>query len=381
MSIYYTGLSAEQVADSRQKFGANIIHFPMQPSLTDKISWVNQSWQIRLLLGINFSILLFISFVKMMRISILYDMWTILLIFTVLLVFSYLVILMSAHWNEGMRRLEIDPLVNVWILLLGISGIITSHQNVYNNEVGFAPYIPILTIAIVLLLMTGISCWIEYSNNKLFRQITQQKDLREVKVIRNGNVVIIPRKEIVVHDVIILQKGDEIPADAYLLDSCDMLVNESIFTGTSRCLKSTNHADFDFDATFATNYVVGGSWVLDGEAIVEVCAVGNCTVAAKTLQGHGSENVVNQSFQMALTPLNKGLTRITYLIAILIVVWRISMYVLNHNIMVSFAAIDWMMVVDYLVNTILMAVTLLVIVVASRLPTSLIVNYLFRMIK
>ena len=229
--------------------------------------------------------------------------------------------------------------------------------------------------------MTGISCWIEYSNNKLFRQITQQKDLREVKVIRNGNVVIIPRKEIVVHDVIILQKGDEIPADAYLLDSCDMLVNESIFTGTSRCLKSTSHADFDFDATFATNYVVGGSWVLDGEAIVEVCAVGNCTVAAKTLQGHGSENVVNQSFQMALTPLNKGLTRITYLIAILIVVWRISMYVLNHNIIVSFAAIDWMMVVDYFVNTILIAVTLLVIVVASRLPTSLIVNYLFRMIK
>ena len=51
MSIYYTGLSAEQVAESRQKFGANVIHFPMQPSLTDKISWVNQSWQIRLLLA------------------------------------------------------------------------------------------------------------------------------------------------------------------------------------------------------------------------------------------------------------------------------------------------------------------------------------------
>ena len=64
MSIYYTGLSAEQVAESRQKFGANVIHFPMQPSLTDKISWVNQSWQIRLLLGINFSILLFISFCR-----------------------------------------------------------------------------------------------------------------------------------------------------------------------------------------------------------------------------------------------------------------------------------------------------------------------------
>jgi Ca2+-transporting ATPase len=84
--------------------------------------------------------------------------------------------------------------------------------------------------------------------------------------------------------VLILQQGDEIPADGYLLDSCDMLVNESMFSGNARCVKSTDHADFDFSAQFATDHLVGGSWVLEGEGIMEVTAVGERTALASMLR-------------------------------------------------------------------------------------------------
>ena len=132
--------------------------------------------------------------------------------------------------------------------------------------------------------------WLKTRETRLQQQIANQKGLQLCRVIRNGNLVMIQRRDLVVRDVIILQKGDEIPADGYLLDSCDMVVNESMFSGNAHCVKSTDHADFDLSAQFATDHLVGGSWILEGEGIMEVTAVGERTALASMIRQRVDES-------------------------------------------------------------------------------------------
>ena len=222
MSIHYRGLSAEQVAENRQKFGANVITFTISPRLAQKLTTLNASWQVKLLFFVSFLLLLLLTFMEVIGIDITLDIWFIYLEFIAMFMFVYF----------------------------------------------------------LMVILTCAQYWLKLRETRLQQQISNQKGLYPFRVIRNGILVMIPRREIVVHDVIILQSGDEIPADGYLLDSCDLVVNESLFSGNAYCIKSTDHADYDLSAMFSTNKLVGGSWVLDGEGIMEVTAVGDRTVYA-----------------------------------------------------------------------------------------------------
>jgi Ca2+-transporting ATPase len=226
MSISYKGLSAEQVAANRQRFGANVITFAVSPTLAEMLTTLNASWQVKWLFRISFILLLLLSFVEVIGINLLQDAW-----------YIYLKIL--------------SLLICIYLLLLAL---------------------------------TCVRYWLKYREARLQQQIADQKGLQTVRAIRNGHLVMLERRDVVVRDVLILQQGDEIPADGYLLDSCDMLVNESMFSGNARCVKSTDHADFDFSAQFATDHLVGGSWVLEGEGIMEVTAVGEPTALASMLR-------------------------------------------------------------------------------------------------
>lgn len=239
MSIPYRGLSAEQVAENRQKFGANVITFAMSPKWVEKISSLNAYWQVKWLFRATFVLLLLLSFIEV---------------------------------------IGIDISINVWYVYLEIIAIF-------------------MLIYILLFSLTSVRYWLKYREMRLQQQITDQKSQQTLRVIRNGHLVWIQRKEIVVRDVIILQKGDEIPADGYLLDSCDMVVNESMFSGNAHCVKSTDHADYDFSAVFATNQLLGGSWLIEGEGIMEVTAVGDRTAFAHMI--HKRVNDTESIFQFS----------------------------------------------------------------------------------
>ena len=226
MSISYKGLSAEQVAANRQRFGANVITFVVSPTLAEMLTTLNASWQVKWLFRISFILLLLLSFVEVIGINLLQD----------------------ARY--------------IYLKILAL----------------------LICIYLLLLALTCVRYWLKYREARFQQQIADQKGLQLCRVIRNGNLVMIQRRDLVVRDVLILQPGDEIPADGYLLDSCDLLVNESMFSGNAHCIKSTEHADFDFSAQFATDHLVGGSWVLEGEGIMEVTAVGERTALASMLR-------------------------------------------------------------------------------------------------
>lgn len=102
-----------------------------------------------------------------------------------------------------------------------------------------------------------------------------------VKVIRNGRVQEVPRKDIVVGDIVILETGEEIPADGELLEAISLQVNESNLTGEPVINKTTVEADFDEEATYASNLVMRGTTVVDGHGTMRVLHVGDATEIGK----------------------------------------------------------------------------------------------------
>ena len=91
-----------------------------------------------------------------------------------------------------------------------------------------------------------------------------------MKVVRNGRVQEIPRKDVVVGDIIVLETGEEIPADGELLEAISLQVNESNLTGEPVINKTTVEADFDEEATYASNRVLRGTTVVDGHGTMRV---------------------------------------------------------------------------------------------------------------
>lgn len=128
-----------------------------------------------------------------------------------------------------------------------------------------------------------------------------------MKVIRNGRVQEIPRKDVVVGDIIVLETGEEIPADGELLEAISLQVNESNLTGEPVINKTTVEADFDEEATYASNRVLRGTTVVDGHGQCE------CSVWAMIRK---SEKVARQSTEQSTepTPLNIQLTKLANLI-------------------------------------------------------------------
>lgn len=96
-------------------------------------------------------------------------------------------------------------------------------------------------------------------------------------MIRNEIATTVPRKEVVVGDIVILNTGEEIPADGILLEAVSMNVDESTLTGEPVAHKTTDPAQFDKDATFPSDNVMRGTKVMEGHGMMEVCAVGDHT--------------------------------------------------------------------------------------------------------
>ena len=157
-------------------------------------------------------------------------------------------------WKLYLEKFE-DPVVRVLLVAAVFSLIISIIENEYAETIG---------IIAAILLATGIGFFFEYDANKKFDLLNAVNEETLVKVIRNGHVQEIPRKDVVVDDIIILETGEEIPADGQLLEAISLQVNESNLTGEPVINKTVIEADFDEEATYASNLVMRGTTVVDG---------------------------------------------------------------------------------------------------------------------
>ena len=201
-------------------------------------------------------------------------------------------------WKLFLEKFS-DPIIRILLVALLLS-VAVAVYHIATGEAGMSALFEPAGIALAILLATVVGFLFEMSAAKKFDILNQVNDDLPVKVIRGGHMLEIPKREIVVGDIVMLNAGDEIPADVILLSAVSVQVNESSLTGEPMATKTTIEADFDKEATYPSNAVMNGSTMLGGYGVMQVTQVGDATEYGKVYTGSQIENNTQ-------TPLDKQL--------------------------------------------------------------------------
>ena len=328
-----------------------------------------------------------------------------------------------------------DPLFKILITAFVLSMGISIYEYEWHGAEWTVFFEPI-GIIVALILATSIAYFLEKKNEKTFQSLNQTNDEVPVKVYRNGHICQVPRKDIVVGDIIKLDTGEEIPADCELLESLNLIVNESSLTGVLQATKTTNPEQFDSNATYKSNEIKKGTTIIEGYCTAEVKSVGDKTESGEVYRSlnegnevkvgwllkdktnntiidkFNTEDEANDALEEYLgehedadvvveqplidrmrvskgseTPLSKKLngladwiTNASYVLAVLIIIGRIVWYFVSYD--ADFSSGDfWVDFVSYVLKTIMIAVTLVVVAVPEGLPMSVTLSLAFSMRK
>ena len=227
-------------------------------------------------------------------------------------------------WSKYLGKFD-DPLIRILFVAGALSVGIACYEYFglgHGGEVFFEP----IGIFVAILLATGLSFYFEQIADKEFSILNQVNDDEPVKVIRNGNTVEIPKKDIVVGDIVILSTGDEVPADAELLEAVTLCMDESTLTGEPLCRKTIDEADFDSEATFPSNHVMRGTKVMEGHGVCRVFAVGDKTENGKVFEAAQIDDSVKTPLNEQLDGLSDLITNLSYLFAGLVIIGRLLVF-------------------------------------------------------
>lgn len=209
-------------------------------------------------------------------------------------------------WCEFLDKFK-DPLIII-LLIAGVLSVGIAFYEFFGLGEDWKVFFEPVGIFIAILLATGLAFIFEQKANKAFKILNQVNDDEPVEVLRDGNITTIPRKDVVVGDVVMLNTGDEIPADGELLDAVTMSVDESTLTGEPLCHKTIDPKDFDSEATYPSNHVLRGTKVMEGHGVMRVLKVGDATEMGKVFE----EAQIDDSVK---TPLNEQFDRLAHLIS------------------------------------------------------------------
>ncbi len=269
----------------------------------------------------------------------------------------------TSVWKQLLEKFK-DPIIRILLVALALSFLVACYQFFSGQESGHVFLEPV-GILVAILLATGVGFYFELKANRKFDILNQVNDDVMVKVIRNSHVTEVSRKDIVVGDLVLLEAGNEVPADGYLKTATSMQVNESTLTGEPMVNKTVAPERFDKDATYPSNKVLRGTTVMEGHGVMEVNTVGDQTEYGKVYTGSQIENNVETPLNMQLEKLAKVITKASYIVAAIIVVGRLLMFFLHHS-----APYGWLNVASELLNTFMIAVTVIVVTVPEGLPMS-----------
>ena len=325
---HYTGLTDAQVLESRQKYGANILTPPAEETMWEKIKNCMHFWLLKVDLAIFVLAAIAAVVLPLAGIYNHAGLWIAPVLSFVLFFLTYLVAYLGGEWNEEEGEFDIDSLFTILLFALLLSASIAFYNGVYGGVEGWAPYLELIGIAVAVLLATTVAHILEAQNEKTFQSLNEVNDDTLVKVIRNNNVCQVPRKEIVVGDIVLLEAGEEVPADAEILNCMNLTMNESSLTGEPQCAKTTNPDEFDKDATYPSNYIMKGCTVMEGDCVAKVFAVGDATACGKVFEAAQVQDGEATPLSEKLDELAGLITKTSYGLAILIVLGRLVRHAL-----------------------------------------------------
>lgn len=269
----------------------------------------------------------------------------------------------TSLWKLFLEKFD-DPIIKILLVAWFLSMIIAGVHCWGPEAKGFTAFLEPIGIFFAIILASGVGFFFEVKANKAFDVLNTVNDDIEVKVIRNGNICQITRKDVVVGDIVVLETGEEVPADGHLLEAISLQINESTLTGEPIIAKTTNEADFDEEATYPSNMVMRGTTVVDGHGIMEVELVGDATSYGKVYEGSQIDNNIETPLQTQLRGLAGIISKAGYAIAgATFLALIIKMFITQPNL-------PLMDMIGHILNIFMIAVTLIVVSVPEGLPMS-----------
>ena len=273
-------------------------------------------------------------------------------------------------WIRFLQKFK-DPLIII-LLVAGVLSVSISFYEYFVLREDTTVFFEPVGIFIAILLATGLAFLFEVKADREFAILNQVNDEEPVVVIREGRRLQIPKCDVVVGDIVLINTGDEIPADGLLLEAVSMNVDESTLTGEPVCYKSVADQDFDPEATFPTNQVLRGTKVMEGHGIFRVQAVGDATENGKVYEAARIDDSVKTPLNEQLERLGTLIARVSYGIAFLVIVGRVMMYFHHYDF-------EWVHFVSYVLQTVMIAVTLIVVAVPEGLPMAVTLSLAYSM--
>lgn len=253
-----------------------------------------------------------------------------------------------------------DPIIVILIVALAVT--------VFLAAMGFAPWYEGLGIAFAVVMATLIATWSEYSNENEFQRLLEEASKVKVKVFRNSTLIEILIDDLVVNDLILLQPGDTVPADGYLLTG-EIELNESALTGESETVKKTGADDEKHSEAEEKYEMSRAALVVDGEAVMKVLEVGDKTKYGATLKELTSAETRPSPLQEKLATLGRQISRFGYVGALFIA----FSFMFNHIFLegggweIYFSKPDGEIIYN-IVTAIILAIIIIVVAVPEGLP-------------
>ena len=272
-----------------------------------------------------------------------------------------------------------DPLIIVLLVVFVFSVAVALYEIRFDGK-GWSTLIEPAGVLMALLLATGVGFLFEVRAEREFRVLNRKKDERPVKVLRwpsadsagEPQMQMVPRSDVVVGDVVRLESGDEVPADGTLVRADTLLIDESAFTGETYATKSMTPASADEEEAYPRDFLLRGSIVLEGQCLYHVSAVGLDTEEGRGAMLVRQESNVKTPLNRQLDDLGLWITRASYIVAALIVAGRLAyFFLLDGN---SGNNSNWLEIVSFTLDSVMIAVTLIVVAVPEGLPMSVTIS-------
>lgn len=279
-------------------------------------------------------------------------------------------------WRKFAEKFT-DPLIII-LLVAAVLSIGISFYEYFGLGADATAFFEPVGIIVAIALATGLAFWFEWQADREFSLLNQQNDLDPVRVVRDGRETMVPRCDLVVGDLVLLSTGDEIPADGQLLEATQMQVDESTLTGEPVCRKSVRPEEQDPDATFPTNVVLRGTKLLEGHGRMRVTAVGDATENGRVFTEAQIDSTVRTPLNEQLDRLGLLISRTSYAIAALVVVGRVVMWFVSRAGEPDFSILDFQFLA-YFLQSVMLAVTLIVVAVPEGLPMAVTLSLAYSM--
>ncbi len=246
-----------------------------------------------------------------------------------------------------------DPIIQILLVAAFISLVLAFIEHNFMETVG---------IFVAVFLATTVGFYFERDAAKKFNVLTALSEEQPVKVRRNGKVMEVPRHDVVVGDVVLIEVGDEVPADGGLIACTDLQINESTLTGEPMTEKSLEGGG---DGAYPRNVVLRSTMVMNGRGEIVVTAVGDATEIGKVAKKSTEQTAVK-------TPLYVQLDKLAAMISKVGSVVSVAAFIifLVHDILTNpaWGGKDYFYMAELVLNYFMMAVTLIVMAVPEGLP-------------